>query len=127
MDRAEADNHYTIARKLGQKEYSRSVSKGMTGYLPVLEGILKNIEIIYEIDLGVVEIPLKKIVGTYTNARSRSFAVNFHAADDPEDGVCGKMDSFVRSTSEEGIRDPIKVYEYLNWFYVVEGTKGSAS
>ena len=53
MDRAEADNHYTIARKLGQKEYSRSVSKGMTGYLPVLEGILKNIEIIYEIDLGV--------------------------------------------------------------------------
>lgn len=24
---------------------------------------------------------------------------------------------------EEGIRDPIKVYEYLNWFYVVEGNK----
>jgi basic membrane lipoprotein Med (substrate-binding protein (PBP1-ABC) superfamily) len=24
---------------------------------------------------------------------------------------------------KEGIRDPIKVYEYLNWFYVVEGNK----
>jgi basic membrane protein A len=24
---------------------------------------------------------------------------------------------------KEGLRDPIKVYEYLNWFYVVEGNK----
>jgi basic membrane lipoprotein Med (substrate-binding protein (PBP1-ABC) superfamily) len=25
--------------------------------------------------------------------------------------------------NEEGLRDPIKVYEYLNWFYIVEGNK----
>ena len=72
MDMSAAVNHYAAARKLGQKEYSRSVSKGMTGYLPALEGILKNIAIIYEIDLGEVEIPLKKIVGTTNAGAGRS-------------------------------------------------------
>ena len=27
--------------------------------------------------------------------------------------------------NNEGLRDPVKVYEYLNWFYVVEGNKES--
>lgn len=123
MDGAGAENHYAIARKLGQKEYSRSISKGMTGYLPSLEGILKNIEIIYEIDLGVVEIPLKKIVGTYTNARSRSFAVNFMPLLTPRTEFASKWTALCEAHLKEGIRDPIKVYEYLNWFYVVEGNK----
>jgi len=70
-------SHYLTARKMGVKEYSRNISKGRSGYLPFLEGVLKNIEIIYEADLGIVDIPLKKIVGTYTYARSRSFAANF--------------------------------------------------
>ena len=33
------------------------------------------------------------------------------------------MDVSLYAHMEEGIRDPIKVYEYLNWFYVVEGNK----
>ena len=123
MDRSGAENHYAIARKLGQKEYSRSVSRGMTGYLPALDGILKNIDIVYEIDLGVVEIPLKKIVGTYTNARSRSFAVNFMPLLTPRTEFASKWTSLCEAHLNEGIRDPIKVYEYLNWFYVVEGNK----
>ena len=55
-------SHYLTARKMGVKEYSRNISKGRSGYLPFLEGVLKNIEIIYEADLGIVDIPLKKIV-----------------------------------------------------------------
>jgi hypothetical protein len=34
-----------------------------------------------------------------------------------------KWSALCDSHLEEGIRDSIKVYEYLNWFYVVEGNK----
>jgi basic membrane protein A len=123
MDMAAADNHYLAARRLGVREYSRSISKGMTGYLPFLEGVLKNIEIVYEIDLGIIDIPLKKIVGTYTYGRSRSFAGNFMPLLKQRTEFATKWSNLCQAHINEGIRDPIKVYEYLNWFYVVEGNK----
>ena len=123
MDKAAADSHYSTARRLGQKEYSRNISKGQSGHLPFLEGILKNIEIVYEIDLGIIDIPLKKIVGTYTYGRSRSFAGNFMPLLSPRSEFAQKWTALCEAHINEGIRDPIKVYEYMNWFYVVEGNK----
>ena len=123
MDSKGADGHYSAARKLGVKEYSKNISRGQTGYLPFLEGVLKNIEIIYELDLGIIDIPLKKIVGTYTYARSRSFASNFMPLLTSRTEFAQKWSNLCTAHINEGIRDPIKVYEYLNWFYVVEGNK----
>ncbi|MCX7772255.1 MAG: hypothetical protein N2376_03985, partial [Clostridia bacterium] len=57
---------YINARKQGLKEYSSYISQGRNGYLPFLDGILKNIDIISEVDMGIVDIPLRKIRGTYT-------------------------------------------------------------
>ncbi len=123
MDRSEADSHYLAARRLGVKEYSRSISNGLTGYLPFLEGVLKNIEIVYEQDMGIVELPMKKIVGTYTYGRSRSFARNFMPLLTQRTEFAAKWSNLCHAHLNEGIRDPIKVYEYLNWYYVVEGNK----
>ena len=123
MNLREAENNYLLARKLGVKEYSKNISKGQTGYLPFLEGVLKNIEIVYELDLGITDLPLKKIVGTYTYARSRSFASNFMPLLKNESEFAAKWTALCTAHINEGIRDPIKVYEYLNWFYVVEGNK----
>jgi basic membrane lipoprotein Med (substrate-binding protein (PBP1-ABC) superfamily) len=123
MDVKEAESHYLAARKMGMKEYSRSISKGQSGYLPFLDGILKNVEILYEVDLGIVDLPLRKIVGTYTYARSRSFAVNYMPLLGAHTEFGSKWSALCAAHINEGIRDPIKVYEYLNWFYVVEGNK----
>lgn len=123
MDIKDADSHYLAARKLGVKEYSKNISKGQAGYLPFLEGVLKNIEIVYELDLGVIDLPLKKIAGTYTYARSRSFASNFMPLLKPRTEFAQKWSALCTAHINEGIRDPIKVYEYLNWFYAVEGNK----
>ncbi len=123
MEIVDAEKHYLTARKLGLKEYSRNISKGQTGYLPFLEGILKNIEIVYEIDLGIVDLPLKKIVGTYTYGRSRSFAANFMPLLKLRTEFATKWVNLCAAHIDEGIRDAIKVYEYLNWFYAVEGNK----
>lgn len=113
--------HFDNARKLATKEYNRSISSGQIGYLPSLEGILKDTEIVSQVDLGLIEIPLKKIIGTYTHLRSLSFAKNFMPLLDTE--FRGKWCSLCTAHLTEGIRDSIKVYEYMNWFYVIEGNK----
>lgn len=118
-----AHDMYVDARKKGRWEYSRNISKGHSGHLPFLEGVLKNIEIVTESDLGTVDIPLNKIVGTYTYARSRSFASNFMPVLSPRTEFGQKWINLCNIHNMEGIRDPIKVYEYLNWFYVIEGNK----
>ncbi|MDP4178743.1 MAG: BMP family ABC transporter substrate-binding protein [Bacillota bacterium] len=116
-------DYFPDAKRLGKKEYSRDVSNGQTGYLPSLEGIVKNADIVSEVDLGVVEIPLKKIIGTYSHLRSLSFARNFMPIIDRDSDFQAKWSNLCNAHLTEGIRDCIKVYEYLNWFYVIEGNK----
>jgi basic membrane protein A and related proteins len=113
--------HFEEARRLAIREYNRSVSSGQIGYLPSLEGILKDTEIVAQVDLGLIEIPLNKLIGTYTHLRSLSFARNFMPLIETEFRT--KWSSLCDAHLKEGIRDSIKVYEYLNWFYVVEGNK----
>lgn len=114
---------YLTARRIATREYSKYVSQGRNGYLPFLDGVLKNIDIINEVDLGTVETPLEKIKGTYTYLRSISFARNYMPLMDVETEFAGKWQKVCDIQQTEGLRDPIKVYEYLNWFYVIEGNK----
>jgi basic membrane protein A and related proteins len=114
---------YASARRQALKQYTKNISSGHLGYLPFLEGLLKNVEIISETDLGLLEIPLKKIKGTYTYARSLSFAENFMPLLNDRSEFAQKWISLCNIHLNEGIREPIKVYEYFNFFYVVEGNK----
>lgn len=114
---------YINARKLGLKEYSNYISQGRNGYLPFLDGALKNIDIVSEVDMGIVDIPLKKIRGTYTYLRSISFARNYMPLMDVDTEFAMKWQHVYNIQNKKGLSDPIKVYEYLNWFYVVEGNK----
>lgn len=114
---------YVTARKLGLREYSNYISQGRNGYLPFLDGILRNIDIVSEVDLGVAEIPTKKIRGTYTYLRSISFARNFMPMMDVETEFAIKWQNVCNIQLTEGLRDPVKVYEYLNWYYIIEGNK----
>ena len=114
---------YLAARKLGQREYATYMSKGRNGYLPFLDGVLKNIDIVSEVSLGEVEIPLEKVKGTYTYLRSICFARNFAPLMAERTEFAEKWQKVYDIQQNEGLRDAIKVYEYLNWFYVVEGNK----
>ncbi len=123
MDSSGASGHYIAARKLGLKEYTKNVSNGLSGYLPFLEDVAKDIEILYEQDLGTLELPLHKIAGTYTKARSKAFAANFMPIIGPRTEFAQKWINLCVAHINEGIREPIKVYEFLNRFYVIEGNK----
>ena len=123
MKQENGSSQYLIARKKGMKEYSKYISQGRNGYLPFLEGIVKNVDIISEEDLDIIEVPLAKIKGTYTYMRSISFARNFMPILSETTEFAYKWENVWYIQEHEGLREPIKVYEYLNWYYVVEGNK----
>lgn len=113
----EAKEHYREVSKIGKKEL---ISKGP---LICLDEILKNEEIVANMNLGTFEIPLKKIIGTYSCSRSNAFSREFMPTIDTESEFRTKWIALYESHLQEGINQPIKVYEYLNYFYVIEGNK----
>lgn len=117
------DETYLDALKKGKSRYSEDVSRGKSGNLPSLDETLRNIEIVSEVSLGIIEIPLNKIKGTYTHSRSTTFAKNFMPLAHADSEFGSKWKALYSAHLSEGIHDPITVREYLNWFYVVEGNK----
>lgn len=116
-------NDYIQAAKLGKKDYQSKLMSGKSPTLEVLDDILHTIKDYREVSLGLVEIPLEQIVGTKTTGRSNSFSSNFMPILDSDSEFAAKWIHLCISQQEEGIKDPIKAYEYMNKFYVLEGNK----
>lgn len=113
---SEGVEEYNKAYKLGKKEIIS---------LPALDDILKekNIKAPKEVPLGLIKIPLDQIVGTKTAGRSAAFTKNFYPTLKDGTEFAAKWVSLYAAHVQEGIRDPLKVYEFLNKFYVEEGNK----
>lgn len=114
---------YDKALKSGRKAFQDARANGQSPYLRVLEEDTAGIDMDSEVSLGVMDIPLDKIVGTNSHARSLSFAQNFMPLLPYGTEFSAKWISLCESHLEEGIRHAIQVYEYMNYFYVVEGNK----
>lgn len=114
---------YSSALKAGQKEYRNRLMKGDYPYLPALDEILSYVKVEYEVSLGLCEVPLELIVGTRTRGRTNAFAANFMPLLDTYSEFANKWIRLYTSLQEEGLRDPVKVYEFMNRFYVLEGNK----
>ena len=115
--------YYKEALKLGQKEVRARLAKDEDPYLPALDDIIPPEKALTGIRLGVMQIPVWFIVGTKTSGRLNAFAANFLPIIDEGTEFADKWETLYRSHISEGIRDPIKVYEYLNRYYVEEGNK----
>ena len=115
--------YYKEAQKRAQKEFRACTSKGQYPYLPALDEILSPERMSGGTYMGVVRIPMEFIVGTYTDGRRSSFARNFMPLVDEDSEFATKWRQLCDAHLDEGIRDPIKVYEYLNRYYVEEGNK----
>ena len=123
MNRIEAMTEYSRAQKLGVREYREAIVAGRYPYLPVLDDILENASVETQLPIGVVEIPLDQVVGTKTAGRTAAFASNFMPLLESDTEFASKWLSLCQAHVEEGIRDPIRCYEYLGRFYVQEGNK----
>lgn len=114
---------YKNALKSGQKNYKQLLASGKYPYLPVLDEMLPPEKTVAYTDMGVTMIPAVFIIGTKTAGRRSSFAQNFMPIADERSEFADKWISLLKSHLEEGIKDPILVYEYLNRYYVEEGNK----
>lgn len=114
---------YSKAYKLGKKEYQYRMMHGMNPTLEVLDDILPTRGSFSEVPLGLVQIPIDQIAGTKTGSRSSAFAANFMPILRETTEFARKWAQLSTSHVQEGIREPVKAYEYMNKFYILEGNK----
>ena len=114
---------YKKAQKAGQKSYHARMMAGQYPYLPALMDMVPADEMTREVKLGLVQIPMELIAGTYTKARQNAFAPNFMPLLDADTEFGIKWSALCDAHLEEGIHDAILAYEYMNHFYVQEGNK----
>ncbi len=118
-----AREDYNKAFRLGKKDYQTRMLHGERPILQVLDDILPERGSYSEVSLGLVQIPIEQIVGTKTFGRSSSFAGNFMPILREDTEFAAKWMKLLDSHLEEGIREPVKAYEYMHKFYIVEGNK----
>ena len=117
------EQFYKEALKQGQKEKRHLISRGQYPYLPVMEEMMSKERLNTGKSIGVMQVPAEFIVGTKTEGRTNAFAANFMPLLEDGTEFAYKWKDLCDAHLNEGIRDPIKVYEYMNRFYVEEGNK----
>ncbi len=118
----DASAEYDKAVRLGKP---LTLGKKDRQTLPVLDDILKEKKLttLREFPLGLVQIPINQIAGTKTSGRVSAFSKDFYPLLDEDTEFAAKWMALYKAHLTEGIRDPIKAYEFMNKFYVVEGNK----
>lgn len=118
-----AIQQYNVARKRAQKAYRQDIANEKYPYLKVLDEILPFTQTAGETDLGLIEIPIDKIVGTKTAGRTRAFSSTFMPLLDDTTEFASKWSALYKSHISEGIQEPIIACEFMNSYYVIEGNK----
>jgi len=120
--RREAAQHYMNALN-GLKGDGGKRKQALKKSMLALDEFIHPGTICSDVNLGVREIRLDRVVGPQYRSRGHMFQGDFIPNVDEETEFADKWISLCHAQMEEGIRDPIKVYEYLNYYYVQEGNK----
>ena len=124
MPITEAQAQYAAALKAGQKCYREALLKGEYPYPQVLDEILDEYLAAGRVELGLIDVPMDRIVGTKSRGRRNAFAADFMPLLPMESEFGAKWVALCDANlGAEGIRDPIRCFEYLGRFYVQEGNK----
>ena len=119
-----AADEYNQALRQGQKEYRELLMAGRPPYPAVLDDILPENSSDVVQDIGLLEIPSERIVGTKSAGRITAFTASFRPLLDAKSEFALKWINLCAAhLGETGITDPIECYEYLGNFYVQEGNK----
>ena len=117
-------DEYAQALRLGQKEYRELVMAGKDPHPAVLDEILPELATESVYNVGLVDIPTERIVGTRTAGRITAFTATFRPLLDQKSEFGIKWVNLCTAhLSDTGITDPIECFEYLGNFYVQEGNK----
>lgn len=114
---------YIRARNKGMKEVHALQLRQEEPTLPVLSEIVPGMNRLSQVPLGVVQIGLDQIAGTATKGRTAAFSRSFYPLLEQDSEFAGKWIALYSSVLDEGLREPVKAYEYYNKYYIIEGNK----
>ena len=124
MNSQTAMDEYSQALRLGQKEYKELLAAGKNPHPAVLDEILPEVSTETVVNVGLVDIPTERIVGTKTAGRITAFTATFRPLLEQKSEFGMKWISLCKAhLGDTGITDPIECFEYLGNFYVQEGNK----
>ena len=124
MSRFQANEEFSEALRLGQKEYREAAAAGKRQHPLVLDELLQDNLAENVVDVGLVEIPAERIIGVKAAGRVTAFSASFRPLLDQKTEFGAKWLRLCEAhLGETGITDPIQCYEYLGDFYVQEGNK----
>ena len=124
MNNQIALDEYSQALRLGQKEYRELLMAGKDPHPAVLDEILPEISTEAVVNVGLVDIPTERILGTKTAGRTTAFTATFRPLLDAKSEFGMKWVNLCKAhLGDAGISDPIECFEYLGNFYVQEGNK----
>ena len=119
-----ATDEYNLALRQGQKEYRELLMANRSPYPAVLDEVLPENNTDAVVDVGLVEIPSERIIGTKSAGRITAFTASFRPLLETKSEFAMKWITLCDAhLGETGITDPIMCYEYLGDFYVQEGNK----
>ena len=114
---------YSRARREGLRVYHAAIQANADPYLPVLEDLEPNLSQLSRLSLGILTIPLDRVVGSVSQGRSYAFANGFLPILEGGSEFASKWECLCESVEAEGVNQPITALEYLGYYYVIEGNK----
>lgn len=117
------NDHYGKARRDGLRIYTAAIQANTDPYLPVLENKVQNLAQLSRLPLGVMTVPLDRVVGSVSQGRAYAFTENFLPILDGGSEFAAKWDRLYESVEAEGVNMPITALEYMGYYYVIEGNK----
>ncbi len=114
---------YEQAKKLANKALKIAKKNSTSPYLPVLDTEHDPKSFLREVRVELMELPVNRIKGTKTFNRANAFASNFMPLHGSDSEFACKWANLYDSVALYGVRDAIKVYEFMHEYYVLEGNK----
>ena len=120
----EAWERYSVYQNQAKRIARKNSANVEMVALPLLKTVLDTYNVAGETDLGVVKIPVKQIVGVVAEEDRDAYVSDFFPLPSVNSEFAAKWTTlFMENLSDAGLSDPIRCYEFLGKFYVVDGKK----
>ena len=120
----EAWERYSVYQNQAKRIARKNSANVEMAALPLLKTVLDTYNVAGETDLGVVKIPVKQIVGVVAEEDRDAYVSDFFPLPSVNSEFAEKWTMmFMENLSDAGLSNPIRCYEFLGKFYVVDGKK----
>ncbi|MBR2890618.1 MAG: hypothetical protein IKC09_10135 [Oscillospiraceae bacterium] len=115
---------YSVAQNQAKRNVRRCARTSMETALPMLDAVVDRVKAAGEENLGVLNIPVKQIVGIASDIDKENYTADFLPLPSIKSEFAKKWTQlYMEYLTDRGMVDPIQCYEYLGKFYVIDGKK----